>query len=489
MAGPQPGTVEDGFQFIGGDPGVDANWQPVASQASLESGNQGGPPGASYDTVDAEMRAIVSKLPDDRTRQNALEQLLMNRGIPEPKVQGSGRDWYMVDPQSGGLKALTNTPQWDRYDALEGAMELPRVVGSAIGAAGGSVLGAAAGTLAAPGPGTVAGGVAGGMAGAGIGGGLADAATRAAMAYFSPEFRGQAEENMGAMAKDVGINAAIDAGTFGIAKGAGPAARALFGKGAGEAVGNVVNKGLVSPAMKGAGAVAETAGQGVAGVARAAQTPFGRSMATMAIPGAGEAEVMGEMATLPAAAARRLPEGMQRLGSMPFVNDVAPGAADWLRRTGQSVRRAASPSNLTEEGLSRLRVNPGAAPRPTPTAGGVLREVGERGARAAGASPGVTKTVGQVANVVGQGADALAIAGKGVASTARGVAGAGLAGAEAGGRGLQGAGWLLKKAGQVASPFESRAVIQAGGNEFKDYLERLHRERSRSNIEAILAGQ
>ncbi len=429
------------------------------------------------------MRAVVSKLPSDTLRKQALEQMLRNRGVPDPKVQGQGRDWFMSDPQSGALNALTNTPEWDRYDALEGAVELPRTITAAVG----GTLGGLAGAVGGP-PGALAGGI----AGAGAGGGLGDVITRSALAMYSPEFKGIAEENLGAMAKDVGINAGVDALTMGAAKGAGPLAGKLFGSGAGAATKSIVNNGVVSPILKGAGAAADTLGGGLATGARTMQTPFGRSVATMGIPGVGEAEALGELSRLPSAAARNLPKGMQKLGSYPFVQENFPKAAEWLRGTGQSIRRAASPADLAEEGLSKFRVTPQPAPR-APTSGGVLREVAQRGASAAGASPAVAKTAGQVANVVGQGADALAVAGKGVATGARGVAGVGLGGVEAGGRLMQGLGKVTNRAGTLASPFESRAGIQAGldrgGDEFRDYLDRLRRERARSNMDLILAGQ
>ncbi len=480
---PVAGTVEGGYEFIGGDPASPDNWAPVAQQASLQAQPSGGPPGANYQTIDPEMRAIVSKLPSDALRKQALEQMLRNRGVPDPQVQGQGRDWFMQDPQSGALNALTNTPEWDRFDALEGAVELPRTITAAVG----GTLGALGGAVGGP-PGAIAGAI----GGAGVGGGLGDVATRAALAAYSPEFRGIAEENLGAMAKDVGINAAIDAGTAGIAKGAAPAARALFGPAAGAATKSIVNNGVVSPVLRGAGAAAETLGGGAASVARTMQTPFGRSVATMGIPGMAETEAVGELAQLPAAAARNLPKGMQKVGSYPFVQENFPKAAEWLRGTGQSIRRAASPADLAEEGLAKFRVSPQPPPR-VPTSGGVLREVSQRGAQALGASPRVAKTAGQVANVVGQGADALATAGKGVATGARGVAGVGLGGVEAGGRLMQGLGKATNRAGTLASPFESRAGIQAGldrgGDEFRDYLDRLRRERARSNMDLILAGQ
>lgn len=457
--------------------GAPAAPQGATPWAHYSSGSSGGlqqTAAASYDTIDAEMRAIVAKLPDDRTRQQALEQVLRNRGIPDPKVQGQGRDWFMQDPKTGALNALTNTPGWDKYDALEGVMEIPRVVAGAAGAALGSVAGPA-----------------GGMAGAAAGGALGDVATRGALAYLSPEFRGLAEENIAAMAKDVGINSAIDAGTFGLAKGAAPVVRGLLGKPAGQTVGNVMNRGIVAPAMQGAGQALETGGRGAATVARTMQTPFGRSVAGMAMPGVAEAEVIGELANLPGAAARNLPKGMQRLGSTQFMQSNFPDAASWLRSQGQQIRRAATPAS--EEALARLRVNPGPAPRPQPTSGGVLRQVAESGAQRLGASPGTAKTAGHVANALGQGADALGVAGRGLATTARGTAGLGLAGVEAAGRGAQATGTLLRRTGQALGPFESRAAIQAGLNEGKDdlqtYLDRLRRERSRSNIDAILAEQ
>jgi hypothetical protein len=474
MAGPAVGTVEDGYEFIGGDPGDDASWQPVASMASFGA-PQGGPPGATYDTIDPMLRAVVNKLPTDQMRQQALEQSLRNKGIANPQVQGSGRDWYMVDPQTGTLQALTNTPEWDRYDALEGMIELPRVVAGTLGAAGGTAL---AGPL-------------GGVAGAGAGGALGDAATRMILAQMSPEFKDIAASDLTAMAKDVGVNAAIDAGTFGVARAAGPLARAAFGKPAGQAVSTVMNRGVISPAVEGAGKAIQTVGKGTANVARTMQTPFGRSVATMGIPGVGEAEVVGELAKLPSAAARNLPKGMQRLGSTQFMQDTLPDAASWLRQTGQGLRRGASQGS--EEALSKFRVTPGAPTPAAPTSRGVLSQVAEAGAKKAGLRPQNVQRAGQAAGVVGDGLDALATGGQAVASTARGIAGAGLAGAQAAGRATQGVGSAIRTAGRYASPFESRAAIQSsldfGKDEFSEYLDSLRRGKARANINAILVDQ
>lgn len=448
------------------------------------------PDAASYDTVSAGLRAGVAKLPSDSMRQQYLEQSLINKGIPDPKIVGQGRDWYYFDPQTGGYKALTNTPGWDQYDGMEAAVEMPRVIGSALGGAAGGLMGGGIGAIP----------------GAAAGGGIADVATRFAMSQISPEFRQVAEQNMGTMAKDVGVNMAIDGATMGIAKYAPGAVGAVL-PGARGLVQNVMNKGVVSPAARTAGQVVEATGRGVEGVARTLQTPFGRSVAGMGIPGVAEAEVAGELLNLPAAALRNSPNLMQRLGSTRMAEEYFPAVAQGLRRTGQNLRRATAsvdPGSVTER-MARGMAVPGSeeAVARTVSAPAVARVLGERGVRGLGQklqqsglretpfTPDTVKSAGQFAERLGRGAESVGRFGQGLASTARSVAGAGLGVAQAAGATTRYAGSALKKAGTLGSPIESRAAMQQGGDWLKDEamerLERLQRARLRASMDNVLA--
>lgn len=447
------------------------------------------PEAASFDTVSAALRAGVAKLPSDSMRQQYLEQSLINKGIPDPKVVGQGRDWYYYDPQGGGYKALTNTPGWDAYDGMEAAVELPRVVGSALGGFGGAALGGA-----------------GAIPGAMAGGGIADVATRYAISQISPEFRQVAEQNMGTMAKDVGVNMAIDGATMGVAKAAPAAIGAVFPAWR-QGVSNVMNKGIVSPTVKAAGQAVEATGRGVAGAARTLQTPFGRSVAGMGIPGVAEAEIAGELLNLPAAALRNSPNLMQRLGSTRMAEEYFPAAAQALRRGGQNLRRATTavdPGSATERIARMMRV-PGSeeAIARGATAPAVARVLGERGVRRLGQglhslglretpfNPGTVKAAGQFAERLGRGAENVGRFGQGLATTARGVTGAALGGIQGAGNMARYAGSAIKKAGTLGSPLETRAAMQQGGDWLKDEamerLERLQRARLRASMDQTLA--
>ena len=428
------------------------------------------PESAGFDTASGQLRAVVAKLPNDQMRKAALEQTLQRMGIPNPIVEGNGRDWYYLDSQDGKYKALTNTPGWDRYDAVEGLTEIPRIMGATIGGAlaGGATAGAGA--------------IPGAMAGAGIGGLVGDFATRVALSSLSPEYAKQSEENFGQQLKDMVINAAIDAGSMGLAKGVPALAGNLLGTNAGRAARAVMEKGVVSPMVKGAGSATEAVGSGVANVAKGMQTPFGRSVATMAIPGAGEAEMIGQLAQAPAAAARGLPNFMQRVGSMPTVNEFAPGLANWLRTTGAGVRRAATtPGTVSQKIANMMTLGAEEGTKRAPTAGGVLRELAERSG---------AKNLAGTAETVGKGLENVARAGQAVSGAAQTAAGGLLAGTQAVGTAAKGLGKMARVAGTVASPIESRTAMQRGGeylkDEYQDYIDRLRRARERSKINTML---
>lgn len=477
---------------------------------------------AGFDTVSGELRAGVAKLPSDSMRKQYLEQTLQNKGIVNAQVMGQGRDWYFFDQQAGQYKALTNTPGWDRFDALEGAVELPRLAGAGIGgtlgAMGGSAIGGALDFGATRQPGAVAGGGAGAglgfLAGTAGGSALADIGTRYVMSAISPEFKQVAEENMGQMGRDVAINAGIDTLGGGLAKYAPAAVGSVF-PGFKNAVSNVMNKGIVSPTVKTAGEAAEKVGAGVEWAAGKLQNPLGRSVGTMTMPVVGEAETAGVIAGLPAQGLRGLPGTMQKLGSKPWMQEYLPGPAEWLRRSGQNLRRATNavnPSTMSEQ-VAKTMAMPGTAQTAKGAqAPAVARVLGERAARGTGrniqrvkqaftgaeeyvpnpVSQATVKAVGRGSEAVGRGLEAVEQFGQGVSQTARGISGLGIGATQAVGAGVRRGGQALRTAGTLASPLESRFAMQQGGDYLKDEgvkeLERLQRQRMQANINSILAG-
>lgn len=434
------------------------------------------PAKAGYDTVDGNLRAVVSKLPNDDMRKQALEQTLQRQGIPNAQVMGQGRDWYYYDPESGQYKGLTNTPGWDRYDALEGALEIPRMAGSALGATG---LGAVTGGLGA-------------LGGAAAGGAMGDIATRAILSQISPEYKRVSEENMGAMAKDVGINAAVDAGSFGLAKYGLPAAAGLLGKNARAATTAVMNKGIVSPTVKAAGSVVEGAGGAVAAGAGRLQNAAGRAGLATFAPGLAEAELVGDVLKAPGYLAKNIPRAMQALGSHPTANKFFPSAGAWLRRQGSGLRRAATESLETgSDKLARgMSMSEEAAKRGV-TSGSTLGELGHRAATAMGATGATAKTARAIGRTVGNGMDGAAHIGSVISTGTRGAAGTALGAVQGAGKAAQAVGGLGRRAGTLASPLESRAVLQTLGNEYvgdpmREALDNLQRARMKAKMSQTL---
>lgn len=430
------------------------------------------PGAASFDSVSGQLRAVVNKLPNDQMRQAAIEQSLQRMGIHNAQVMGSGRDWYYFDDKSGGYKALTNTPGWDKYDAVEGMLEVPKIAGATLGA---GIAGLGSGGMAA---------VPGAMLGAGIGSGIGDAATRMYLGATSPEYAKQVDENPGAILKDMAMSAGIDAASLGIAKGAGPVVSKLLGTNAGAATNAVMNKGIISPAVKGTGAVIEGTGKGIANGARMVNTSFGRSGAAMAMPGVGEAEVIGDLIKVPGQLIRNSPKIMQKLGSSETLNKFMPDAAGWLRRQGSSLRRAAAPSlSPTQKAANFIGMGAEETAK-GPTSGAVLRELANK---AGPRGQAFSKT----AETIGRGVDNLEAVGRGITATTQGIAGGALKTAEIGGRTAQAFGAGMRRAGTIGSPLESRVALHAGGDALKDeyeqYIERLRRTRARSKMNGTLA--
>jgi len=139
----------------------------------------------------------------------------------------------------------------DFGDVAEFGRVIPEMVGGAVGGFGG--------TLLAPGPGTIVGGIAGSQAG----GELYDLALRGMTGVPSSRTFGEA-------AKDVGINAAIDAATLGAGEFAGPAIRKIFGSPQGQVAGQAAQNLDMSPLPTGT-----TSGRGLATLESGLQQTLG----------------------------------------------------------------------------------------------------------------------------------------------------------------------------------------------------------------------
>jgi hypothetical protein len=167
-----------------------------------------------YSAVNSDWRQAITMLPADDHKRAYLEGQFKKAGMGNVNIVGTGRDWYAFDPESNQYLALTNNPEWDSSDVREGLVTAPRVAGSVIGGAAGAVMGGGANPLT-------------GAVGAGLGGGAADALTRAYGASRDPLLKEIMTGDMGAMAKDVGINAGLDALTQGAFLGIPKVAGAL----------------------------------------------------------------------------------------------------------------------------------------------------------------------------------------------------------------------------------------------------------------------
>lgn len=265
------------------------------------------PSGANYDSIHPGWRAAMSSLPSDEARRTFLTEQFQKEGIKNPQVSGTGRDWYIFDPETKQYHGLTNNPDWDTSDLVEAGMEAPRFVGAA--------LGAGAGAAAGLGPGSIP----GAMAGAAAGGAAGDALARGVHSMIDPDVGKQIAEHPWQTAGDIGMKSALDAAGVGV----GGMAAKTFGKLAAplsnaaraggffaENTGRLVNKaataldtgGFRSIAEEVAGKTAEEAAQIRA--ARAAQGTMNKEILGSFIPGAREAIFSGNLARLPNQAVR-----------------------------------------------------------------------------------------------------------------------------------------------------------------------------------------
>lgn len=256
------------------------------------------------DLVDSYLSAAVS--PDtnamgaDTERHKFLAGHLKENGDPDPKVVGSGNDWYTYQPQTKQWYQVTKQPSLSDKSGWESlAMQAPQMLGSGIGGTIGTGLGAtggaAAGTAMAGPLGTLLGGGAGAVAGGAAGGGLGSAAgqgvTKGVMAAFDPHYRAALSGSEEANA--IGNSALKDAAVMGVAGplGAGVGKAINWAGGLAEGVGK--GSGLIAEGLGGLikkPIVADTIGLNLPGplgpiiaAADAAQAP---QMAAQAVPAA-----------------------------------------------------------------------------------------------------------------------------------------------------------------------------------------------------------
>lgn len=283
-----------------------------------------------YSSVNQQWRQAISMLPADDHKRAYLEGQFKKAGMEGVNIVGTGRDWFAFDPQSNQYVALTNSPEWEMADAREGLAAAPRVVGSVVGGGAGALLGGGANPLT-------------GALGAGLGGALGDSFARVAGASSDPILRDIMQGDLGAMAKDVGTNAAFDAVTqgafLGIPKLAGALAPEL-----GQSVKSFLQTGPLSTAAKSVGSMAEEGGRLVnkaAGVVD--RSPFLREIAAASNPVTDVITTAGLTGQLPGQAVRGAARGIGAIGNSQAARAVAPEGAERLL---QASKRLLRPSNL-----------------------------------------------------------------------------------------------------------------------------------------------
>jgi len=446
------------------------------------------PSAADYGEISHLMRANVAKLPNDDMKRQYLEQALRDQGQHNAQVTGTGRDWYSFDQDTGKYKALTNTPEWDKYDATEALVEAPRVILGSLAA------GATGAGTSWSGPGAIPAAAAAYGAGAGV----ADAGTRAVLSMIDPAYKTVSEENLGAVLKDVGINAGIDTASMGLLKGA-PSIISKFMPKTGAALDKVVDQGVVSPVAEKLGGGVARAGEITANVAKGLNTEIGRSVGTLAVPMAGEAELIGWLSTIPKSSIQKLPGWMQNLATKVERKMAQPGWGGAIGprkppnlsgRAGSLAEEGAVPPGWIDNMASKMSMGKPAAPA-GPSAqtigGNIGKSIGQNierqfagpkaGMIGPTKAPNISGPLETFGRGVGEVSEYAAQAGDIAQKTARGTVGAGLKGIEYAGRGVQGAGNVVRGIGALGSPIESRYVTQRGTDWAQDEIERLRRQR------------
>lgn len=436
------------------------------------------PSDADYDNVQPAWRAAVHKLPDDESREAYIKGQMAKLGQPDAQVMGQGRDWHVFNPKTSQWVGVTNSPDWDKSDLVEAGLEIPRMAASALGGAGGALAGE--GVASIPGA----------MAGAALGGGAIDTAERGLLAARDPVYRQVAGDRMGAMAKDVGFNAALDGATAGVFKGAPMLAKGLLGKTAGAATEGILNNGVVSTAARAAGKTAEMGGGAVRGLAKMADREAGHDVMASMIPGAAEGQTLGLGMRAPAWLSSKAADLAGRAGESKTMNAMAPDASANLRQLMREMTRKntvlPSVGDQAEEQIGKFADTmaggtkaPASAraafdTKPSTLYANLGRSIGRNSydvlkGGAEDASLPAWHAWGSKGASMGQkfgkGLEDLDKLGQGVERTANAVGKSVIKGARYGGQGVQYGGKALKNAGRLGQPLENRALLRYGAEE------------------------
>lgn len=358
---------------------------------------------------------------NDATKREFLTHYLKHHGIDHPQVDGMGDDWHAFDPTSGKWMALTKGKGAGLDDLAKYGAKAPSFLGAVLGTG----LGAGAGPV----------GMAAGSAGGGfLGGRTADSLG----SLVDPEAYADALGKQGFQqtatdwAKDAGMDALGGLGAAGFAK----------------VLPGLAKAGIASSAMRGVGGAVEAGGEGVSHLAGAASKGFPRELG-MAMADPTGATMLGDTMQLPAqaikgaaslydSAAPSIGRGIQRMGSHPMAEELAPGIAGKMRDMGRSMRMR-TPTSF--EGM-----NAEEALRHTPFGG------------------------------VGRVADSVEKVGSAIVAPVRGAYTAVTRGIQGAGKAAQGVGGAMAHAGEAVGPYEMNALNHMGSEELRSRLLKRQRD-------------
>lgn len=131
-AGPQPGAVEDGYRFKGGNPSDQNNWEPVASTAPATdmapAMDRGARPPSARVPVDQPRRSVGTSLAGRPILQNDDGTISTEQSITVQDPRLNGGKWTVIPSIWNGRRyrqndaiefAVESGQQFDGYDTLE----------------------------------------------------------------------------------------------------------------------------------------------------------------------------------------------------------------------------------------------------------------------------------------------------------------------------------------------------------------------------------